>query len=146
MENLLSISPKNGHWEHFKLKHAQTMNQFYWVLSFFIFLTSCNGQNILPLPKDSTIIPSTQTKKSDINKDVSYGPGDIVQCAMQDKAGNLWFGTTGGEGVFRYDGTTFTNYSEKDGLCNNEVGVILEDKDGYIWFGTNDGACFFDGK
>jgi hypothetical protein len=34
-----------------------------------------------------------------------------VNCAMQDKAGHLWFGTTG-EGIYRYDGKAFTDSSE----------------------------------
>ena len=64
---------------------------------------------------------------------------------MQDKAGNLWFGTTG-EGVYRYDGKTFTQFTVKDGLSNNKVWSVLEDKDGNIWFGTTDGICFYNGK
>ncbi|MCD6018629.1 MAG: hypothetical protein K0S53_1750 [Bacteroidetes bacterium] len=63
-----------------------------------------------------------------------------VHCGLQDKAGNLWFGTTG-EGVYRYDGKTFTNFTEKDGLSNNNVWCIYEDKENHIWFGTGDGIC-----
>jgi ligand-binding sensor domain-containing protein len=77
---------------------------------------------------------------------ISYGPLDIVQCALQDKSGNLWFCTTGGRGIFRKKGNWFTNYTIKDGLCNNEVGSVLEDKNGNLWFGTNDGASRYDGK
>lgn len=68
-----------------------------------------------------------------------------VHCGLLDKEGNLWFGTTG-EGVYRYDGKSFTNFTAKDGLSDNTVWSILEDKIGNIWFGTDDGVCRYDGK
>ena len=64
----------------------------------------------------------------------------------KDKDGNLWFGITGGNGVFRYDGKVFTPFTTQDGLFNNHVGSILEDKNGNIWFGTEGGVCRYDGK
>ena len=48
------------------------------------------------------------------------GPANNVACSMQDKKGNLWFGTTG-EGVYQYDGKSFTNFTTKDGLNSNMV-------------------------
>lgn len=68
-----------------------------------------------------------------------------VHCGLQDKAGQLWFGTTG-EGIYRYDGKFFTQYTVKDGLSSNTVWSVLEDRTGNIWFGTNDGVCRYDGK
>lgn len=68
-----------------------------------------------------------------------------VHCGLQDKAGNLWFGTTG-EGVYRYDGKLFTQFTVKDGLSSNIVSAILEDKKGNIWMGTDEGVCRYDGK
>lgn len=68
-----------------------------------------------------------------------------VHCGLQDKAGNLWFGTTG-EGVYRYNGKTFTQFTTIDGLSNNKVWSILEDKAGNIWFGTDAGICRYDGR
>ena len=37
---------------------------------------------------------------------------------LEDSHGNLWFGTDGG-GVSKYDGETFTHFTEKEGLSNN---------------------------
>jgi len=69
-----------------------------------------------------------------------------VHCQMQDKSGNLWFGTYGG-GVSKYDGKSFTHFTEKEGLSNNRVWSIIEDKNGNIWFGTDDGGVSkYDGK
>ncbi len=71
--------------------------------------------------------------------------GDEVYCALQDKANNLWFGTTG-EGAYRYDGKLFTQFTIKDGLTSNCIWSILEDKAGNIWFGTDNGICRYDGN
>jgi ligand-binding sensor domain-containing protein len=57
----------------------------------------------------------------------------------------LWFGSRG-NGVYRFDGTTFTNYTEKEGLCNNDISCIAEDREGKLWFGTPGGLCHYDGK
>lgn len=53
---------------------------------------------------------------------------------MQDSKDNIWFGRDS-YGACKYDGTTFTHYTMKDGLCSNNVSRIEEDKQGNIWFG-----------
>lgn len=69
----------------------------------------------------------------------------IVHCITEDSKGRMWFGTNGG--AYIYDGKSLSNLSEKDGLCNNNVGNILEDSLGNIWFGTHhNGVCTFNGK
>ena len=72
----------------------------------------------------------------------SVRAADTVWCGLLDKEGALWFGSN--NGVFRFDGTTFLNYSTKDGLCNNQVFSIMEDKEGILWFGTANGLCRYD--
>jgi len=62
-----------------------------------------------------------------------------VQCGLQDKAGNMWFGT-GADGIYYYDGRTFTNFTRVDGLCHNDMLCCMEDKAGNIWFGTRNGV------
>jgi ligand-binding sensor domain-containing protein len=42
--------------------------------------------------------------------------------------------------VSKYDGQSFTHYTEKEGLSNNYVLSILEDQSGNLWFGTNGGG------
>ena len=70
---------------------------------------------------------------------ISYGH----KIALCDKQGNLWFGTEGG-GISRYDGKSFTNYTNVQGLANNKVLSLLEDKKGNIWVGTDGGgvSCY----
>ncbi len=66
-----------------------------------------------------------------------------------DRAGNGWFGYPAGPrgGATKFDGTTFTTYTKKDGLNGDNVYCILEDKAGNIWFGSVDaGLCRYDGK
>ena len=70
---------------------------------------------------------------------------DVIRCMLQDKSGNLWFGTYGG-GVSKYDGKSFTHFTEKEGLSNNTVVSMLEDKSGNLWFGTYGGVSKYDGK
>lgn len=131
------------------MKEYRLHKQCHILLFGFLFSISCNVQNQPHLPEDSTGGPTAQPKTGEnAGKTAAYGPQDIVQCALLDRAGNLWFGTTGGEGLFRYDpsaqvgtgGHSFTNYTEKDGLCNNEISCIYEDQAGILWFGTDDGV------
>ena len=69
-----------------------------------------------------------------------------ISCILEDKYGNLWFGTAGG-GVSKYDGQHFTHFTDKQGLSNNFVRCILEDKFGNIWFGTaGGGVSKYDGQ
>jgi len=69
-----------------------------------------------------------------------------VQSLLQDKRGNLWFGTHGG-GVTRYDGEYFSHYTTDHGLNGNIVKSMFEDSKGNIWFGTwVGGVSMFDGS
>ncbi len=71
---------------------------------------------------------------------------DAILCSMEDKNGNLWFGTAGG-GISKYNGKYFLNYTTVQGLAFNTVNVIYEDKAGNIWFGTSGGGVSkFDGN
>ena len=64
---------------------------------------------------------------------------------MEDREGNLWFGTIGA-GVYRYDGKSFINFTTENGLVGNGVECLLQDKRGNIWLGTDKGASCYDGK
>jgi ligand-binding sensor domain-containing protein len=78
------------------------------LISILLFITSCNGQVKTDLPKEAANKQSTFTKgKVKLVKTQGSNVSDNVHCALKDKAGNLWFGTTG-EGVYRYDWKLFT--------------------------------------
>lgn len=100
--------------------------------------------------------------------------GSLIRSISEDKHGNLWFGTLGG-GVSCFDGNridaindkdrkylshqegllkvndvpvkTFRNYSEKNGLVNNNVFSFQNDSKGNLWIGSQfGGVSVFDGK
>lgn len=109
--------------------------------------TSCNGQ-VHTKHADKTVLGTGQSftsKNPRLTKTQGTDAHQNVHCSLQDKYGNLWVGTTG-EGVYKYDGKEFTQYTEKDGLANNKVWSILEDAAGNIWFGTDGGLSKYDGS
>ena len=69
----------------------------------------------------------------------------IVLAIVEDRKGDLWFGTFGG-GVSHYDGETFTTFNTEDGLVDNAVRSIVEDREGDLWFGTDGGLSRYDGE
>lgn len=79
--------------------------------------------------------------------DVDQGMNcSYVASVIEDRAGNIWFGTVGG-GVTRYDGCTFEYYTEKQGLSKIVVHAIIQDHSGQLWFGTREGGITkYDGK
>jgi len=111
--------------------------QFFTFLTILLFGTACNGPVKEALPKEKE-----HPKLIKTIGDPRYGN---VNCSMQDKAGNLWFGTTE-NGLYKYDGKSFRQFLVADGLNSNSINDILEDKDGKIWIGSKDGVCLYDGK
>lgn len=59
--------------------------------------------------------------------------------------GDYWFGSNG-NGVYRYDGESITNYTETDGLSGRQVRGIVEDSKGTLFISTIDGVSKFDGE
>lgn len=121
-------------------------NPIFSLLLVSIFSTYCNGQIKTERPIETVVEQLLFTSKNTkLTKTQGTTEHQNIHCSLQDKNGNLWFGTTG-EGVYRYDGKEFTQFTEKDGLSNNSIWSILEDKSGNIWFGTDDGVSLYDGK
>lgn len=65
-------------------------------------------------------------------------PNNRVVAIHQDAKGYLWFGTY--EGLSRFDGYRFVNYSTRDGLGHSLINSIAEDGHGQIWVATNGGG------
>ncbi|MFZ1370240.1 MAG: two-component regulator propeller domain-containing protein [Ferruginibacter sp.] len=116
------------------------------IFTIFIFVISCNGQVKKVMPNN---MGSEQHLVIDANSKLIKAQGsqtaENIRCMLQDKAGNLWFGSTGG-GVYRYDNKSFTRFTVHDGLSSNLVWCMLEDRSGNIWFGTTEGICRYDAK
>ena len=106
-------------------------------LTILLFGTACNG----PVKKDL----AKEKEHPKLIKTIGDPRYGNVQCGLQDKEGNLWFGTAE-NGLYKYDGKTFNQFTINDGLNSNNISSILQDKDGKIWIGTEAGVCLYDGK
>ncbi len=61
----------------------------------------------------------------------------------QDKLGNMWF--TMKNGICKFDGKTFTEYTPKDGLAGTEFwGILIEQQSGIIWITARGSTTRFD--
>lgn len=68
-------------------------------------------------------------------------PSDVVYSINQDNNGHIWFGTN--SGLSKFDGRSFRNYYEGDGLANTFIYSILKDSTGRFWMSTNKGITAF---
>lgn len=62
-------------------------------------------------------------------------------CMLEDRKGNMWFGTYNG-GLYKYDKAqdTMIVYDKRDGLAKNWVSCLYEDSRGNLWVGTFGGG------
>ena len=67
---------------------------------------------------------------------------DRVLCVVQDSRGILWFCTV--DGLSRFDGHSFVNYGERQGLPGVPVYSFIESRPGVYWVGTHGGLARFD--
>lgn len=120
-----------------------------------------NG-NVVELEKKGWSSSETHDlKKSQMNYHASFTnysvkhglAGNTIKCILEDKAGNVWFGTNS-NGVSKFNpginGSTpsFTNYSLAQGLPHKTVLSLMEDRSGTIWIGTGGGGvcCYSPSK
>ncbi|HEX2968720.1 MAG TPA: two-component regulator propeller domain-containing protein [Bacteroidales bacterium] len=68
-----------------------------------------------------------------------------VYTLLQDSKDNIWLGTA--NGLSRFDGKNFRNFTTRDSLAPGGVRCITEDSDGNIWLGhLNGGVSRFNGS
>ena len=114
-------------------------------------ITTARDTQILAGAPDIIIAKDMVSKDHNPGNFSTYGKlqglkHDKIRCMLQDKRGNLWFGTAGG-GICKFDGRTLTSYTEKEGLCSDMVITMEQDKDEHLWIGTQGGGVSeFDGK
>jgi hypothetical protein len=71
---------------------------------------------------------------------------NVVWTIIEDKEGNLWFGTDGGVSRLTRE-RSFTNYTTAEGLAGDDVRSIFQDSSGNLWIGTwGGGVSRYDGK
>ena len=66
-----------------------------------------------------------------------------VETIYQDRAGFLWAGTQ--NGLFRYDGRSFSDFGTGAGMPGTYVQSIHESPDGTLWVGSNHGMSYLRG-
>jgi ligand-binding sensor domain-containing protein len=98
-----------------------------------VFHTFC-GQNQTNVSKDNI---KSETKDTV----TSYGPNSMVRNVKKDRNGNILIASY--LGVFRYDGTSFTNISSKiSPPIFSSSWDVLEDRKGSLWLGTKDSGVY----
>ncbi|AKP53747.1 ligand-binding sensor domain-containing protein [Cyclobacterium amurskyense] len=108
---------------------------FSWLM-LLVFNTSCKDQVKNDQEKNQSNFQSN-------NSNTSNAPNSIVRNIVQDGKGNIWMATW--EGVFRYDGKSFTNVTKQ--VSSARFFSVLEDSKGNMWFGSiGSGVYYFDGK
>lgn len=65
--------------------------------------------------------------------------GNVLTALFEDKAGNLWIGTSG-SGLNMLREGKFDFYTPKDGLSSGYIKAIFQDRDNIVWIGTNGGG------
>lgn len=68
--------------------------------------------------------------------------GDAVYKILQDSRGFLWLATF--DGVARFDGYSFVNFSTPQGLPSRRINDLIEARDGTFWLATQAGLVHFD--
>ena len=85
------------------------------------------------------VLPAIETKDAY----TSEAPNGIVRTIKQDRKGTIW--VTSWEGVYKYDGKSFTNVTSK--VSSARFFSVLEDKKGNLWFASiGSGVYYYDGK
>mgnify|MGYP002399114186 CR=1 FL=1 len=100
------------------------------LLFFVSTVLSCNGQ-FSQEKLSRTVEPVTEADKIQL-------PKGGFSNAHIDTDGTLWF-TSNGNGIYHFDGKSYRQYTEKDGLSSNQVFSIVSDPDNNLWFGTQKG-------
>ncbi len=127
-------------------------------------LVNSTGDTIptgIPIPVKGKVVPAIittpvqasqpvfleQVQRNLKHLDVDQGlNSSSIMSVYQDSRGYLWFGSMGG-GLSRYNGHSFTYFTENEGLSGNTVLAIFEDRHGNMWFGTEEGGIsMFDGE
>ncbi|HZY39266.1 MAG TPA: two-component regulator propeller domain-containing protein [Mucilaginibacter sp.] len=93
-------------------------------------------------------LPGFAQSIDNLNIEKVQGEGltnESINCINQDTKGFLWFGT--GEGLFRYDGYSFTAIKNFPGdsstLADNLISCLYPDHD-HLWVGTVNGLSCLD--
>ncbi len=102
----------------------------------FVFCTSCEGQNQTNAPQDNgrAGYSESQLKEAETSK----VPMSMVRNIKQVRNGDILIASY--LGVFRYNGTSFTNISSE--ISSPSFWDVLEDRKGNLWFAAKDSGIY----
>lgn len=117
--------------------------QTYYGFFLLLFLAACTGQNQTKITSSGgkqaeTVRPWHNVVSEMLNLKVenhANAPSNFVRTALQDKAGNLWFGSWE-HGLYSYNYTNFQHFTDATGIGRVAILSMFEDKQGKIWLGT----------
>jgi ligand-binding sensor domain-containing protein len=73
-------------------------------------------------------------------------PNNAVGSILEDKSGNIWFGTVHG-GLSRFDGKDFTNFTQQGIVEGKEIWCIHEGRSGNMWVSAKQSPMYrYDGN
>lgn len=111
-----------------------------------LLLASCSEKNVAgnsEAPKTNVSIKPTSNAA--LSLATTKGPTSITRNIKRDKNGQLLLAAY--EGIFRYDGKTFTNLTKAIGLDSCFAFDVLEDSRGNLWIASRLAGVFrYDGK
>jgi ligand-binding sensor domain-containing protein len=109
------------------------------LLLMLVFHTFCEGQNQTNVPQDNIskgLYSESQLKEAAASK----VPMSMVRNVKQARNGDILIASY--LGVFRYDGTSFTNLTSKISSPRfSSFWDVLEDRKGNLWFASKDSRC-----
>lgn len=88
------------------------------------------------------VIPAGSVENIDVGKKIGLENTQIDKF-FEDDEGNMWIATFG-KGVYCLSNLYIQNYSENDGLVNNNVNCILKDNSGKLLLGTINGISILE--
>ncbi|GAA3517402.1 hypothetical protein GCM10022393_34410 [Aquimarina addita] len=107
------------------------------VILMLVFFISCKEKGKINLSKNTILKPEIEDVTT------STLPNHITRNIIQDSKGNIWIAAF--DGVFRYDGKSFTNITSK--VSSARFFSVLEDRKGNFWFSSiGSGVYYYDGK
>lgn len=80
-----------------------------------------------------------------ISQKIKLSKGEETYNFCEDNLGNIWFSAEN-YGVYKYDGSKFTQFTKENGLATNTIQTIYQDNKNQIWFSTWEGISMLDGK
>jgi ligand-binding sensor domain-containing protein/two-component sensor histidine kinase len=104
------------------------LRTFFWTTLLLVYVLGCSAVKSEQLPVKTYTIADGLSR-------------DYINRIKQDSHGFIWFCTN--EGISRFDGYGFTNYSVMDGLPHRTIFDVLETRDGVYLFATFDGLVEF---